>query len=150
MLSERGLTDASFFSLAHHVLHAHRSAIADPNQADRHRYTCLQCVAPFVDGRMPESSQFKQVRCHDLSLTGFSYLSDEPPGCEQVIVALGSGPFILVSARVVHHSPTFVEGTKSNIVGCQFVARIEAGGVGPFATATPLDVSGPAAPNHPR
>jgi hypothetical protein len=121
------MTDAGFFSLVHHVLHAHRSSQSDPDERQRHRYSCLQLVAPFINGRLPAISEFKQVLCHDLSLSGFSYLADSPPDCDMVIVALGKDPFILMAARVVHHSATVIDCVRSEIVGCQFVARIEPG-----------------------
>ena len=138
-MSQTGLTDAGFFSLVHHVLHAHRSAESDPDERQRHRYSCLQLVAPLVDGRLPAISEFKQVLCHDLSLSGFSYLSDVAPDCEQVIVALGKAPFILMAARVVHHSETVIDGVRSEIVGCQFVARIEPGTSTSAATVVKYD-----------
>jgi hypothetical protein len=149
-ISQPGLTDAGFFALVHHVLHAHRSSESDPDERQRHRYSCLQLVAPYVNGRLPAINEFKQVLCHDLSLSGFSYLSDAAPDCEQVIVALGKAPFILMAARVVHHSTTVIEGVKSEIVGCQFVARIEpATGTSP-ATVVKYDFAAASVPNRPR
>jgi hypothetical protein len=121
------MTDAGFFSLVHHVLHAHQSSESDPDERQRHRYSCLQLVAPYVNGRLPSINEFKQVLCHDLSLSGFSYLADSAPECEMMIVALGKDPFILMAARVVHHSATVIDCVRSEIVGCQFIARIEPG-----------------------
>jgi hypothetical protein len=126
-MPQPGMTDAGFFSLVHHVLHANRSPQSDPDDRQRHRYSCLQLVAPYVGGRLPAISEFKQVLCHDLSLSGFSFLADSVPECEQMIVALGKDPFILMAARVVHHSATVIDCVRSEIVGCQFVARIEPG-----------------------
>ncbi len=110
-----------------------------PDERQRHRYSCLQLVAPYVNGRLPAISEFKQVLCHDLSLSGFSYLSDVAPDCEQVIVALGKAPFILMAARVVHHSPTVIDGVRSEIVGCQFMARIEPGTASSAPTVVKYD-----------
>ena len=80
-------------------------------RSQRHRYS-LFAVRRSLRRRpaCPTRAIFKQVRCHDLSLSGFSYLADDLPESEQVIVALGSGPFIMMLARVVHHSPTIVDG----------------------------------------
>jgi len=138
-MSQAGMTDAGFFSLVHHVLHAHKSSESDPDDRQRHRYSCLQLVAPFVNGRLPAISEFKQVLCHDLSLSGFSYLADVAPECEMMIVALGKDPFILMAARVVHHSATVIECVRSEIVGCQFVARIEPGNASSAAQVVKYD-----------
>ncbi len=147
-MSQPGMTDAGFFSLVHHVLHAHRSSESHPDERQRHRYSCLQLVAPFIGGHLPAISEFKQVLCHDLSLSGFSYLSDVAPNCEQVIVALGKSPFILMAARVVHHSPTVIDGVRSEIVGCQFVARIEPGTASSAATVVKYDFATSGLPNR--
>ncbi|HTU25554.1 MAG TPA: hypothetical protein VMF30_09165, partial [Pirellulales bacterium] len=122
-MSQAGMTDAGFFSLVHHVLHASRAHAAEADDRQRHRYSCLQLLAPYVNNRVPPISDFKQVLCHDLSLSGFSYLSDSAPTSEQVIIALGKEPYILMAARVVHHSATVIDCVRSEIVGCQFTAR---------------------------
>ena len=142
--SQPGMSDAGFFSLVHHVLHANRSSDANSawsGHGDRQRQARLQYVAPYVEGRLPGSADFMQVRCHDLSLGGFSFLSDYPPDYEQVIVALGSSPPILMSARVAHHSPTTVDGQACHLVGCQFIARIESAIALLLAPAVTSDVS---------
>ncbi len=52
-----------------------------------------------------------------------------------------------MAARVVHHSTTVIEGVKSEIVGCQFVARIEpATGTSP-ATVVKYDFTAARLPN---
>jgi hypothetical protein len=124
-ISQAGMSDASFFSLVHHVLRAHPPGQAGGSEADRYRSARMQYVAPYLDGRFPDPSQFEQVRCHDLSLSGFSYLIENRPDYDQVIVALGTAPLILMSARVTRQAPTMVEGQSCHIVECHFTARIE-------------------------
>ncbi len=81
-MTQPGVTDAGFFCAAWCTTCSTRitSWESDPDERQRHRYSCLQLVAPYINGRLPAINEFKQVLCHDLSLSGFSYLSDVAPG----------------------------------------------------------------------
>lgn len=99
---------------------------ADPEQrgGDRHNYQCLQLIAPVINGKLPDQSQFRRVQCLDLSQSGFSYLASEPPTEENLIVALGSVPFTFLSAQVMHHKPIGRGDVPEYLVGCRFTGRL--------------------------
>ncbi len=129
----RESADANFFALVHHVLEASISADVDRRDNRRRGFSCLQFIAPYVDGRMPTQSEFRRVLCRDLSPTGFSFVSNDPPDSEYLVVALGAAPFIFVSAQIVHHWPDEAEGKPVWIAGCRFIARINTPEFGPLA-----------------
>ncbi len=119
-------SDANFFALVHHVLESNRPVTnADRRGNDRHEYACRQFIAPYVGGNLPKQIEFRLVRCQDLSPSGFSFLAAEPPDCEYLVVALGSCPYIFVSAHVVHAAAQLIDGVELFAVGCRFVARIK-------------------------
>jgi len=119
-------SDANFFALVHNVLESNRLAgVVDPRDNRRREFACLQCVAPYRDGRLPDQTEFERVLCRDLSPTGFSYLASAPPDCEYLVVALGPSPSIILSAQVVHHWPVQADGELRLVVGCRFISRIK-------------------------
>jgi len=124
-MAHREYSDATFFSLVHHVLEAGKVE-QDTERRDnqRHQFSCMQLVAPYRDGRMPSQAEFQHIRCHDLSPTGFSFYSPEPYVEKDLIVALGKAPFIFISAEVVHQRPVDLDGEQMLLVGCRFIARI--------------------------
>ena len=124
-------SDASFFSLVHHVLEAARPVEVDERRDNQRRaFTLVQLIAPYHDGRLPRESDFRPVRCHDLSPTGFSFYADASCPDEYLVVALGAAPPIFVSAVVVHQRPVQVEGREVLLVGCRFMTRLTQPGFG--------------------
>jgi hypothetical protein len=127
MVHYQETSDANFFALVHHVLES-RHAVSDagrPREHHRHEFLCHQFIAPYVGGVLPKQTDFRRVLCHDLSPSGFSYLESTPPECDFLIVALGSAPYIFVSAQALHHEPIEVDGQTMYLMGCRFVARIK-------------------------
>ena len=130
--------DVNFFALVHHVLEASRHDLDSERRVNnRRQYARWQYIAPYRSARLPAASDFVERWCQDLSPSGFSYVSPEPPDAEHLIVALGHAPHLFVSAAVMHHRRR--EGCSDFLVGCQFVARVEAMRVklGPSATPPP-------------
>jgi hypothetical protein len=119
--------DAKFYSLVHTVLEAERRReLCERRGGRRHPYRCLQLIAPFGEGQLPDKSQFRQVQCVDLSANGFSYLAVEAPTSERLIVMLSLDPFICLLAQVVRcEIRTQDEGILYR-VACRFTGRIEA------------------------
>jgi hypothetical protein len=118
--------DAKFYSLVHSVLEAERRRENDERRGGRrHSYRCLQLIAPFFDGRLPDKSQFRQVQCVDLSANGFSYVAAEAPSCDRLIVMLSLDPFICLLANVVRCELRHQEQAIIYRVACQFSGRIE-------------------------
>ena len=58
----------------------------------RLRFPHKQYVAPYHGGCLPSRVSFKEVACQDISATGFSFLSSQPPDFESLVVALGVPP----------------------------------------------------------
>jgi len=123
-MSEQQASDATFFSLVHHVLE--RATPDDPDRRghDRQRFGRPQLVAPYRNGLLPADGDFRHVLCHDLSVGGFSYLADASPDCEYLVVALGAAPHLFVSAQVLRSRPFHFEGRDWVLVGCRFMSRI--------------------------
>ena len=122
----RETSDADFFALVHHVLENNRNtASSERRVSDRREYTCQQYIAPYVNGSLPKQSEFQLFHCLDLSPSGFSFLSPTVPTSEYLIVALGSAPYIFVSACVVHCKSQRRDDEQVFLVGCRFVARIK-------------------------
>ncbi|MGE0610275.1 MAG: hypothetical protein AB7O62_24510 [Pirellulales bacterium] len=107
--------DTEFFSMVHRL-----SAPALPQERmhDRHAYQRIQRVAPVFGGRMPDKAAFREVRCFDLSATGFSYLTLTPPESDELVVALGTPP------HLTHFKASVVHETTYQLVGCRFVDRV--------------------------
>ena len=119
--------DAKFYSLVHTVLEAERRRDLDERRGGpRHPYRCLQLIAPFIDGRLPDKSQFRQVQCVDLLANGFSYLAAEAPSSERLIVVLSLDPLICLVAHVVRCELRTHDDATLYRVGCRFSGRIEA------------------------
>ena len=121
-------TDLSFYSLVHHVLEAGREdeESLERRTGLRKAYTCLQWLAPYRDGQLPQAGSFARVQCVDLSSGGFSFLADDTADYEYVVVALGTQPPIFVSAEVVRRAVVPFEGEDRVRIGCRFVARLDA------------------------
>jgi hypothetical protein len=116
--------DVNFYALVHHVLEASREfdESADRRVGRRRTYSCLQWIAPYRDGRLPDGSDFRRVQCVDLSSSGFSFIAEDSCDFDFLIVSLGT-PALLVSAEVVSRSPA--DDTDGVRVGCRFVAKID-------------------------
>ena len=126
MTLHRETSDANFFSLVHNVLENARPLTgSDRREGDRHEFACEQYIAPYVGGVLPKQTDFRLVRCQDLSPNGFSFLTAELPECEYLVVALGTCPYIFMSAHVVHCASQWIAGVEVFNIGCRFVARIK-------------------------
>lgn len=90
----------------------------------RKGFETTQWLAPFTPGKAIRRESFREVRCRDISLGGFSFVLEEVPDFTEVIVALGSPPNVTyVRAKVVHVG----KGTPhpgSFLVGCRFAERL--------------------------
>jgi len=92
-------------------------------RSKRYSYETTQWIAPCSGGPLPDRSEFREVRCRDISTGGFAFLSPQPPDFEQVVVRLGDGKHaIYATARVVHTVPN--HDGDGHLVGCQFTGRL--------------------------
>lgn len=113
------LTAAELQELARH------DAVDDEAATHQRRfaYSTRQYVAPWIEGRIPESADFQPVLCHDLSVGGISFFAEQQLS-DHVVVVLDGPKFIL--CRVCHTRPTFADGEHRYLIGCQFVRRLPA------------------------
>jgi hypothetical protein len=119
-------SDLSFYALVHHVLESSREydEIAERRTGRRRTFSCLQWLAPYHDGKLPEVEEFSRVQCVDLSSSGFSFLADESAQFEYIVVGLGNPPTLFLSAEVVRRTIVPYEGQNRLRIGCRFVARL--------------------------
>lgn len=130
-------------------LHDGTNAIAIPADVGvvRQPFKERQYIAPYVSrGQLPPADAFRAVQCHDLSAGGFSFLSDEPPDFQKLVVRLGKAhEQYYVVARVANVVDVGAPGNARYRVGCSFLERLEAGG-GPASAPTrvsPIVVTDP-------
>ena len=99
---------------------------AENRASRRYNYPATQYIARYQEGRLPDKSMFRAVRCFDLSATGFSYLAPRPVERGKIVVALGSGlNYVYVTAEIVHCAPLGAGTALQYRVGCRFLERLE-------------------------
>ena len=91
---------------------------------ERRRYACTQLLAPYDQGALPQQADFRQVKCHDISPTGFSFRSYRRPQTEHVVVALGAIPFKFFAAEIVRVDRVQSENGLEYLIGCRFIQRL--------------------------
>jgi len=137
-MSQQQSSDASFFSLVHHMVEAeHQLPPIDRRTEGRIRVRAVQFIAPYIDGKLPGKHDFLRVIGNDLSMSGFSYLAAHTPPCEYLVVALGPYPHVFLAAQVIHATPIIVDHRSLLVVGCQFIARLKDLEIGALTTAPP-------------
>ena len=92
----------------------------------RRPFPTNQFIAPYLNGKLPTREMFQQVLCHDISSGGFSFLLDQPPEFDSIIVALGMPPNVTyLTGRIVHTRNNSPNGESMFLVGCRFLSRVE-------------------------
>jgi PAS domain S-box-containing protein len=93
---------------------------------ERHPCDRNLLVAPIVDDQMPAADTFRSVRGKDVSQRGFAYYAEECPQVDQVVAVFGAAPDqSFFRARVVHTTPSTIDGRPAFIVGCCFLGRVD-------------------------
>ena len=123
------IADSDFYEMVHQLLFGpvgpEESAGLERRGNNRHDFSRVQWIAPFVEGRLPGEKEFKQVACHDLSTSGFAFYASQRPNSMLLVVALGNRPYTYVLAEIVRVTPVHTEPGAKLVVGCQFVRRLE-------------------------
>lgn len=105
-----------------------QSAEADGQErrgCPRFSYPAIQTIAPCDGIQFPARNTFSQVRCHDISRRGISFLWPTPADFQYVVVKLSPmmNPVYLV-AEVKRTEP--VAGLKDEfLICCQFLNRVK-------------------------
>lgn len=119
----------------------HNGADCQPIETDstvvRLPFNEMQSIAPYEGGgKLPDDGAYRQVLCHDLSARGISFLFDEPPDFQLMVVRLGKPADIrYMVARVVNILTVGDKQRPQYRVGCSFVERLEADGTSHDADA---------------
>ena len=93
-------------------------------RADRRPYSYAQLIAPFC-GQMPQNPTFREVQCHDLSTSGFSFYATRRPGFEFMVVELGVSPNVIYIIARIRRVAEIVSGTDVHyLIGCEFQNRV--------------------------
>ena len=92
---------------------------------DRRPYACVQLIAPCMEGKLPDRRAFREVRCHDISPRGFSFLVEVKPDFDELVVAFGSAQSqLFLRAKVKHISLFGQDGRNLLKVGCEYLGRV--------------------------
>ncbi len=96
----------------------------DRRTTDRRTFLSWQHVAFAAEGGIPRSSEFRRVRCLDLSPYGMSFLLDQEPTATTLVVAFGDPDAgALIAAEIVSSVAVVVEKQSVHRVGCRFVGQ---------------------------
>ena len=94
--------------------------------AQRHPYRASQWAAEVFGERLPEPRQFTRVQCLELSTRELTYVADEWPQSQHIVVSLGPNPEVrFMLAEVVQQGMKFFEDEWRECVRCRFVKRLE-------------------------
>jgi hypothetical protein len=101
-----------------------------PSDSDRRTslrqfFEFRQNVAPYFGGMLPGKASFREVECHDISSTGFSFLSSQLPDFEAIVVALGVAPHLVyLQAQIVNRFQIEDGPAPLFRIGCRFVGQV--------------------------
>ena len=110
-----------------------RDAGADPEPDEdfherrtsaRRKFVCWQLVAEYDGWSLPNQQDFHLQLCQDISAGGLSFLADERPRTDQLVIALGTIPFIFFQVRVVRIGRRKDLPDEPYQIGCRFIRRI--------------------------
>ena len=94
-------TDTRFYQMIHQLIKSQSQSERRGHQ--RGAFTSTQRIAPLRGDKSPQSEDFFEVRCNDLTPNGFSFFIDGAADFDQLIVAFQSpSGAILIQAEVRH------------------------------------------------
>jgi len=96
----------------------------DARKTRRRPYQCSQLLAPYHGDNPPAQSEFKLVRCRDLSPGGFAFYTNQHPTTPQVVIALGLAPFSFFVAQILRVQESEPGSGAVLLVGCKFLYRL--------------------------
>lgn len=95
-------------------------------QSRRKNYPYLQLIGPVRGRQLPHANEYQEVRCRDISPSGFSYFTETPPDYQELVVALGAYPLQLyLTAQIIHVNRFLKEGQNMMLVGCEYTSRVD-------------------------
>ncbi|OYV83700.1 MAG: hypothetical protein B7Z73_15840, partial [Planctomycetia bacterium 21-64-5] len=93
----------------------------------RRSFEFRQFVAPYHGGALPGKASFREVECHDISSTGFSFLSTQLPDFDSLVVALGAPPHLTyLQAHIINRFSVDDGVAPLYRIGCRFAGQVTA------------------------
>lgn len=107
--------DASFYNLVHQLAVAkRRETAAERRRRRRQGFQSIQRIALPRKPGIPAETDFVEVRCHDLTRQGFSFLLPSRPTFDLIVAAFGAPPDVIyVLAKVTHCAEVLVSASGS-------------------------------------
>jgi hypothetical protein len=96
----------------------------ESRKSERRTFSCWQLVAEYDGFSFPLQEDFQLRLCQDISAGGISFLSDERPRTEDLIIALGPIPFIFFHVRFAQAIRRKDLEGHPFMIGCRFVKRL--------------------------
>jgi hypothetical protein len=142
--------DVVFYNLIHQLAEVpSKGGVVERRHGLRKQFLVTQRIAPGYRAEMPPDEALIEVRCYDLTRSGFSFLVPTPPDFNVLVAAFGWPPSVIyVAAEVLHcrdvllHRSGRVElldnrsgqprressanrsATAMVLVGCRFLQRL--------------------------
>lgn len=119
-------SDVDFYTEVHALCRDAREwqAREAARRTERRKYECRQWVA-FGSPADEREPKFQIIECSDLSTGGFSFLVDDVPPSEELLVRLGDERKpVLLTAKAVNCRPLGRGDELQFLVGCRFTARV--------------------------
>lgn len=91
----------------------------------RFAYPAVKPVAPYDGVRFPTNDMFREVRFHDLSADGMSFIWPHAPDFERVVIKTATN--LRLVARV-KHCRQLDNADREFLVGCQFTDAVQVTG----------------------
>jgi hypothetical protein len=122
--------DANFYQLIHTMLEAPRKEpSAEHRSQKRNAFRTVQRIAPWDGSAFPGDREFVPITCHDLTRSGFSFLSATEPHYNMLVLEFGIRPNLLhIAAQIIHSTPVICHPSGA-------VARLGAGNRTPHESA---------------
>ncbi|MFN0016925.1 MAG: hypothetical protein ACKVP0_01630 [Pirellulaceae bacterium] len=98
-----------------------------PNEfrrSSRRNFVCWQLVAEYDGKTLPVQQDFHLRLCQDISAGGISFLANERPRTEDLVIALGAIPFVFLHVRFVRAVRRKDLEGQPLLVGCKYIKRI--------------------------
>ena len=92
----------------------------------RKSFRYSQRIPPVRGKTLPQSDEYIEVECNDISAGGISLFVRSPTGCEQIVVSFGQPPgTTCMLAQIVYIKEAERNGQRTYLVGCRFLERVQ-------------------------
>lgn len=138
--------DAQFYEMIHRLSEGSETEFSDRRREPRHAYEALQKVAPYDGKWFPALDEFVDVKCHDLTRAGFSFLLPRRPAFKSIVACFeGPDETLYFQAEIVRVSRALIQpggevevfgegkppagavrpgARPALLIGCRFVKRL--------------------------